>query len=50
LFKFEPNLPHDPNYLYTWIFSDATTYTTREVFKNTGLLSGSLTIYHAGLD
>lgn len=50
LIKYEPNLPHDPNYIYTWSFSDGTTYATREVYKNNVFLTGTLTIYHAGVD
>lgn len=49
-FKYEPNLTDNPDYFYKWTFSDATTYSIRKVYKNAPMLSGSLTIYHGGLD
>lgn len=42
--KFEPNIPHNPYYIYKWTFSGtATTYNTREVYMtNYSGLSGNL--------
>ena len=49
MMKFEPNIPHNPYYIYKWKFSDGTTSTSREVYKsNYSGLTGTLTIFYAG--
>lgn len=47
--KYEPTFPDNPYYIYSWTFSDMTTYNTREVWKTNYIgLSGSLTVFYAG--
>jgi hypothetical protein len=46
--KYEPTIPHNNLFIYSWQFSDGTTYSTRDVFKTNALAWVQLSIWYIG--